>query len=447
MWRVVVLSVAAVVISPPGQPSRGGDYRFAPQAQVEVTRQSPIPPRPVPFSFQPLLPGAARGLPFSATRLTAWAAAVAHHEPGRRDAAAETVSGWSASTLAELLVDLNDLRTAVRRSLVRAHAPGSATPDPRIRVRGWETTLDDAGALIGVTPAEAARGLVTGILERGAVLHTDIAVFEAEAGSAADVGHELAGTSLHCGFAMALVDSLRQDAPTTPFIAAWYRGVAAVLQLHREVVAAPLFAEGAVLLFPHDPVLLLSAGIVNETLASPTVQAGAYFRDSGLSPVIGPSATYLEQAERYLRRARDADPGMTEARVRLGHVLGRLGRHEEALVELRAAAAATAPPFVTFFASLFAGDEEAACGRAEPALAAYLHALSVFPASQSAWLSVSHVRQRLGDRTGAVEALRRAVEARPGGRQDPWDEYGAGLGRQAPELLRALRTSASGARP
>jgi Flp pilus assembly protein TadD len=52
---------------------------------------------------------------------------------------------------------------------------------------------------------------------------------------------------------------------------------------------------------------------------------------------IGDVGAELGKAERLFRQSLELNPKQVEARIRLGHVLGRRGRHQEAIVELRRA--------------------------------------------------------------------------------------------------------------
>lgn len=399
----------------------------------------------VPFSFRDTDPSSARTLPFDARQLAEWVAAAWRHEPGRWDEAAERVSPWSPASLATLLVDLDGVRTAIAALLRKGGWTSVADPgivNERVRVRGWTATPAEAMALVGLTPEEARMGGLERLVERGVILHTDVGVATADATSSSDVAHELVRTSLHLGFARALVRSLTKSSPDHPLARLWYRAVAAFLQLHREVSTAPLFVEEAVGLYPSDAFLLTSAGSVHEMLASPTVQSADYFRDSRLSPDIGPASSHLQKAERYFRRSLAIEPGQAVARVRLGRVLGATGRHADALAELRAVRPPRDDPFVRYFAWLFLGDEEASAGNRDAAHEAYGRALEIYPLAQSGWLAESRLARLSGDRAGAVDAMRKAAEIPEDAaddRYDPWNEYNAGMGREAPDLLRQLR--------
>ena len=90
-------------------------------------------------------------------------------------------------------------------------------------------------------------------------------------------------------------------------------------------------------LLPGDARLLFYAGALHEAFASPSVQAASRALESrpNLRSEVGSVEAELELAERFFRQTLAADPRFAEARLRLGRVLGLLGRHEEAANELR----------------------------------------------------------------------------------------------------------------
>ena len=71
-----------------------------------------------------------------------------------------------------------------------------------------------------------------------------------------------------------------------------------------------------------------------------------------------------------VRRVLEIKPDFAEARLRFGRVLGLLGRHSEAVVELRRATANLTETDQVYFATLFLGAEEQALGNREVARAA-----------------------------------------------------------------------------
>jgi tetratricopeptide (TPR) repeat protein len=133
----------------------------------------------------------------------------------------------------------------------------------------------------------------------------------------------------------------------------------------------------------------------------------------------------LGRAERFFRDALTHDPHHLEARVRYGHTLGRLERHEEAAAQLRKAIADGASGDVGYLAQLILGREEEAIGNASSARAAYEGAAALRPNAQTPRLALSFLARRTGDRALAQRELQRLAglpdaEAR---REDPWWKY------------------------
>jgi tetratricopeptide (TPR) repeat protein len=132
---------------------------------------------------------------------------------------------------------------------------------------------------------------------------------------------------------------------------------------------------------------------------------------------------------------------MGEAHLRLGRVLGLLGRHAEALAELRQAEPLLTGDELQYYAALFAGAEEEALDRLDAARERYQRASSLFPLAQSPFLALSELAHRRGDRAGAAAAMQKVFElpaALDGERDDPWWRYHIVQARNAEELLDAV---------
>ena len=106
-----------------------------------------------------------------------------------------------------------------------------------------------------------------------------------------------------------------------------------------------------------------------------------------------PNATRVELgiAERELRRALTLDPTLHEARIRLAHVLSRLGDDRQAVEVVRPALDAPLPPFSEFYAAMILGRSEEQLGRFDEASVAYARAAARFPGSQLAAIGRSRV--------------------------------------------------------
>ena len=204
--------------------------------------------------------------------------------------------------------------------------------------------------------------------------------------------------------------------------------------------------------YPEDPRLLLARGSLLETQGARGLQAAssADLAAASTSPhdVVSKQAAWsrgeMAQAESCYRRALAADPGLLEARVRLGHVLHRMGQPEKAVPELEAVIAEPdADPHVRYLAWLFLGAIREAGGRPRDAVLAYKAAIRLLPDSQASYVGLSHAFHRLGERSASLEALRETL-GRAGRRHDgdPWWAYSWGQSHEVVGRLEALHQEA-----
>jgi tetratricopeptide (TPR) repeat protein len=114
-----------------------------------------------------------------------------------------------------------------------------------------------------------------------------------------------------------------------------------------------------------------------------------------------------------------------EARVRRGNALSLLGRHQDAVQELRAAVAGARGPELRYYAELFLGQAEQSTGDAAAARRHYREAAALFPKAQSPLLALALLERQSGDRARAQDAMK-PVLGLPADREaadDPWSNY------------------------
>jgi tetratricopeptide (TPR) repeat protein len=173
---------------------------------------------------------------------------------------------------------------------------------------------------------------------------------------------------------------------------------------------------------------------------------------AGVSHNIGAERAELREAEKLLRRALEAQPALVEARIRLGRVLYRLGRHEPAAHELQQAVAALSSGgsqaadddgLLRYYAEMFLGAAREALGRNDSARASYARAAALYPDAPSARLALSQLAFRGNDRAAALDAVGRALRPEPfrPDRDDPWWRYHVVQGRRVGAWFAELHAS------
>jgi tetratricopeptide (TPR) repeat protein len=199
--------------------------------------------------------------------------------------------------------------------------------------------------------------------------------------------------------------------------------------------------------FPKDAPLLLGVGSTleeNATLGRPMLRGFGRPGDNRTPGASGARARGFADAERMLAQAVAADPGLVEARVRLGRVQWRQGKDDLAVRTLEEALRRGGPPPLPYLAHLFVGQVHEGAGRVADAQRHFEEALALEPESQAAVVALSHARRMAGDLEGARRVLRDglAYAGRRGDRDPQWN-YVASNAETAAALLDALRAEAS----
>jgi tetratricopeptide (TPR) repeat protein len=221
----------------------------------------------------------------------------------------------------------------------------------------------------------------------------------------------------------------------------WYRATAAWMQRVEDHDTEHL--DRAREIFAADPDILFLSGSQRETYAAPHIQHAvrSAVLPYGVSFAVSSDRGELRQAEGFFRRALEIAPDHLEARLRLGRVLGLLGRHDDAARELRQAVATADEDVLRYYGELFLGAEEESLGQFDAAFDAYQRAAALYPSAQSPWLGLSSLGRRRGDRAAALRALQHLFDLPSTGiaPDDPWWTYHIAQGRNADDLLEALR--------
>jgi tetratricopeptide (TPR) repeat protein len=387
-------------------------------------------------------------------RLSAWLAAAGAHRAGQADAPATTIAGWSAATLAYTVTDVVSL-LKMRAALTAA---GISAPR-KYRGRNFCVCPNDAAdinTLFGL-PNDGQAGPANLILERGAMLHTDIAMLIPTPSPAAGGGgvqttvHQSDGEVTGADnsvdqwrYARYLLEGVLPDPAREAFVLAWYRATSAwqANQLRWSDAIPNLARAGQI--FPQDPRIQFFIGVMHEVFATPATQSGAQdLVRAGLFEGVVTQPKELALAETALKKSLASDPAGAEVRLHLGRVVGLLGLHDGAIRELTAAQAGLTEPLLTYYAMLFLGNEQDIAGYRDEARASFDRAEALFPGAQSALLAQSRLARRNGDSPGALGPLERLL-VRPAGDSrppDPWPGYGGAHVRDAQALLDDVRRS------
>ena len=199
---------------------------------------------------------------------------------------------------------------------------------------------------------------------------------------------------------------------------------------------ACLFAEEARRRAPLDAEVHLMLGCAAETRA----------RELALGPQDSEAERRRDEAEHALGDALALDPGLQEARLRLGQLLvdrGRLVQAESLLDEVEAHAADDRQRYL---ARLFLGRLAAARGRVDDAVAFYRRALEAWPDSQAARLALAQALEQSSGPSVAwpLVAGSLAASGRLDRTRDPWWVYLLGPPGQAQASLSRLWNEALG---
>jgi tetratricopeptide (TPR) repeat protein len=435
--------------------------------------------------------------PTNVARVEAWLKAVLAHEPGTLDDAAESVAEWPTSSVRKLWVDVHVLVVLMRNPLsgrFELRSPGQRAvqqiryaPNEMRRLRvlacaaggilgdtgcsDAEKQLDpDLRRLAGLAEEAKGQGDDNYILRRGALLHTDIAMRTRGAAEPVDstrspgperlrisindgLGDDLRSSAPHWELARMLLDDVRKDgvekaAPgRDEMVRQWYRATAAWMEAREDYET--LHIDRAQQIFPDDPDILFLNGCLHETYAGARIQ-------SAVQSVVVPTGVVfdlksdrgeLRQAETLLRRAVVSKPDFGEGRLHLGRVLLLLGKPADAANELTQALESTSDGVLRYYGELFLGAAREALGEFDLARAWYTRAAQLQPSAQSPHLALSALARRRGDRSGALQEIRRVFElsASTNGHDDPWWNYHVSHVRDADvlydELIRPFLTS------
>jgi tetratricopeptide (TPR) repeat protein len=356
---------------------------------------------------------------------------------------------------------------------VQAHKPGTVDEALRdvasFRARDFEIIRDQLRSVLRREVATSTER--NDLLRRGALLHTDIVLllpdlagnFPVPQGQLRAPGssqplrprlrlqsdqlvmskdgeyvNSLRETG-HWGFASWLLQGIEPDAAKDEFVHLWYRAIAAMFQNVYLLGSGTYHMERALQTLPSDPIILLYAGAMCEALASPRFQNIPLTAKDAPQTVALPSAEEQRHtAEHFLREAvkTGAPP---EAALRLGRVLGDLGRHTDAITVLQQLIPPDGDRRLDYLRSLFLGTELGSVGKVDLARESFDRAISLYPTAEAPLVAMSEMYRRAGRRAAALEALQRLEQLpEPKRRLDPWTDYHHSYAADADDQLAAV---------
>ena len=197
---------------------------------------------------------------------------------------------------------------------------------------------------------------------------------------------------------------------------------------------SPDYLEMALLAEPQNADLLLAAGARHEMR----------WWKAGGNPQRDPAGRSstdesLTKAIHYLRRSVAADAALAEARLRLAHVHLLAGEDAAAADDLRELSKLQVPVPLRYLALLFTGRLKERSGDRAGAIESYEAATKVVPLAQAARLALARIAFADGSRDDAARIATDAFRNTDSG-SDPWWWYVHGLFWHLDYQLNALRT-------
>jgi len=408
-------------------------------------------------------------------RLQQWLDAVEQHELGTTDDPLLRVASWDRNTLWLVWQDVGSVVSLVREPDIGVfYTPIEAEPlsgifrlpPNRLRSRVIPYGRNDITRLKLIAKQVVDRGGENRILKRGATLHAEIAVLGPDTpppdparqprsdsvmlflADGQQTGIEDANVQWEMG--RRLLDKVKpkgsrklgNDPGADETVRLWY--LASNIYMQSVEQGDAWHVDRSVQLFPQDPEVLFVAACAREVFSGPQIQGVLLSTTLAreLFNLYGDEGEELRRAEKLYRESLERDPNRAEARIRLGRVLNRRGRHQDAIVELRRATMATKNRLLLYYGNLFLGEAADALGLTEEARRAYERAGELFELAQSPRLALSSMATRAGDRSGALAAIETVLGGdQPERADDPWWSYYTSQTRDIEGVWTALRVA------
>lgn len=282
------------------------------------------------------------------------------------------------------------------------------------------------------SPANVA--VETKLLAAAVLLHTETAARQ----------ESLDVAQAHLEAARRLLDRLKELRFDAGFRRDWFLLAESCLRWRADIDSGRMLGEARTE-FGADPEVLLALGSLHDVSTRPPVPNALLSRTTRDFAVQATSTRHvLLMAESYFRDALKAAPSLLEARLRLGRVEQRLGRADQAAVELSRVRAESKDVFTSYLAALFLGQLHEEAGRATDAAECYRAAIAIVPDAQSASVALAHLLIATGDTAAATGSLSRVLsrgvlDDAQIFDADPWWQYDMGQVWRIPERVARMR--------
>lgn len=314
------------------------------------------------------------------------------------------------------------------------------------QLEGWsEADLKNELVALRALMNKMGGRLPEGPLRAAIMLHTDRDAYERLQSPVVESVREC-GINQHGGYARALVGLLMvQSDRSREFARRWLTAMA--LSSHWDLCLDDVvrWTHEGLKWFPKDAELLLiqgTAGEVAGSLMPPRTDlffANTTDRNAGLAEA-GRRFHELSEARSDLEAALAITPDLHEARLRLGRVLWRLEKPQEARVALQALIERAQEPWILYLGHLFLGRVLEDAGNLPAAVEHYRAALAIDPGAQAAAVALSQVLLLTGDDAESRQVLGHALAHAPRGQpRDAYMSYHLGRSNLAEGMLDALR--------
>lgn len=268
------------------------------------------------------------------------------------------------------------------------------------------------------TAASRSRRNDTRFVQGAALLHLEIAVRVMEASADEALFHVRLGQRV-------LSPLARQEAAEGDFVARWAAVASSVFLARTDATRARVALTFALDHRPRDARVHLAAGAVDDlaSLALEVDDPSARLVDRRSATATRFRARLLASAEQEYRTAATLAPDLAMARIRLGRILFRRERLDDARRELEPLRDATLPASERYLYLLFSSAVDDALGETSRARTSLEEAVRIAGDRQSAWMALAQLEEREGRPERARAIVAQGLSRRRADVTDEWWEY------------------------